>query len=133
MRIVVDTNVLVSAVLRDRDPELVIQFLVDQSEFEWIASAEIIIEYKEVLGRKKFRLTEEIKERWFCLLDQFVTIVEVNFSVDFSTDPGDAKFLACAIAGKADFLITGDRGLSSGRDLVDSVMLTVAEFKELFC
>lgn len=59
MRVVIDTNVLVSAVLRDRDPEFVIQFIVDHSEFKWVVSQEILAEYKEVLSRPKFRLTQE--------------------------------------------------------------------------
>jgi putative PIN family toxin of toxin-antitoxin system len=75
MRIVVDTNVLVSAILKDRDPELVIQFIVDHSEFEWIASQDILSEYKEVLNRRKFRLTQEVKENWFNLLEDTLTIV----------------------------------------------------------
>ncbi len=49
MRVIVDTNILVSAVLKDRDPELVIQFIVDNPTFEWIASQAILTEYKEVL------------------------------------------------------------------------------------
>lgn len=62
MRVIIDTNVLVSAVLRDRDPELVVQFIVDHPEFEWIASPNILDEYKEVLSRRKFRLTQEVKD-----------------------------------------------------------------------
>lgn len=50
MRIIADTNLLVFAVLRDRDPELVIQFIVDNPEFEWIASQAILSEYEEVLS-----------------------------------------------------------------------------------
>jgi putative PIN family toxin of toxin-antitoxin system len=54
MKVVIDTNVLISAVLRDRDPEIVIQFIVDHIEFDWIVSQEILLEYKEVLSRRKF-------------------------------------------------------------------------------
>jgi putative PIN family toxin of toxin-antitoxin system len=75
MKVVIDTNVLISAVLRDRDPELVIQFIVDRAEFEWTVSQEILAEYKEVLSRRKFRLTQELRERWFELLDIFPTCV----------------------------------------------------------
>ncbi len=45
MKIIVDTNVLISAILRDRDPELVIQFIVEHPDFEWVASPEILAEY----------------------------------------------------------------------------------------
>lgn len=53
MKIVIDTNVLISAALKDRDPEIIILFIVSHPEFEWVASPEIYQKYKEVLGRKK--------------------------------------------------------------------------------
>ena len=80
MKVIIDTNVLVSAILRDRDPELVIQFVVDHPEFEWVASQDILTEYKEVLSRRKFRLTQEVKNGWFDLLDAVLTLVDVNIS-----------------------------------------------------
>ena len=133
MKVIIDTNVLISAVLRDRDPELVIQFVVDHAEFEWIASQNIIVEYKEVLSRSKFRLTQEVKDSWFSLLDVAVTSVEVNTSIDFPTDPDDAIFLACAIAASVDFLVTGDSNLFQGKNLLSTAIVTVSTFKSLFC
>lgn len=61
--VIIDTNVLVSAVLRGREPRTVIQFIVDNPKFEWVVSAEILAEYKEVLSRKKFKLTRGSKSR----------------------------------------------------------------------
>jgi len=49
VKIVIDTNILVSAILKDRVPEDVLLFITDTPEFEWIASEEILAEYKEVL------------------------------------------------------------------------------------
>ena len=48
MKVVIDTNILVSAAIRDGIPEIVIQFIVDRPEFEWIVSQEIMTEYIEV-------------------------------------------------------------------------------------
>lgn len=39
MNIVIDTNVLVSAALRDRDPETVILFVLQQEAYQWIVSS----------------------------------------------------------------------------------------------
>jgi len=133
MKVVVDTNVLVSAVLKDKDPELVIQFIVDHPEFEWIASQDILNEYKEVLNRRKFRLTQEVKENWFNLLEDTLTLVEVDTSVDFPADPDDAMFLACAIAADADFLITGDSDLFQAENALSIIVVAVSTFKNLFC
>jgi putative PIN family toxin of toxin-antitoxin system len=133
MRVIIDTNVLVSAVLRDRDPELVIQFIVDHPEFEWIASPNILDEYKDVLSRRKFRLTQEVKDSWLNLLDATLTLVEVDTPIDFPVDPDDAMFLSCAIAGDADFLITGDSDLFQAESLLNVAVVTVSTFKSLFC
>jgi predicted nucleic acid-binding protein len=45
MKVVIDTNVLVSAALKDKDPEAVILFIVARSDFEWVVSPEILAEY----------------------------------------------------------------------------------------
>jgi uncharacterized protein len=60
MKVVVVTNVLVSAVLKGRVPRDVIQYIVDNADCEWIVSQEIVQEYKEVLSRNKFKLTKEL-------------------------------------------------------------------------
>jgi len=56
MKIIVDTNVLVSAVLNGREPRSVVQFIIDNTTCDWIVSEEILAEYKEVLSRSKFKL-----------------------------------------------------------------------------
>jgi predicted nucleic acid-binding protein len=45
MRVVIDTNVLVSAILRGRNPRAVIQFIIDASDYSWMGSPEILAEY----------------------------------------------------------------------------------------
>ena len=57
MRVLVDTNVLISAAFRDRLPEEVILFLSARPDFVWISTEEIMKEYRDVLRRKKFKLT----------------------------------------------------------------------------
>lgn len=131
MKVVIDTNILVSAALKGRKPSIVIQYLVDYSECEWIVSSEILAEYKEVLSRKKLNLTEDIKRRWFELLDTSTTVIEVKISVNFPRDQKDAKFLACAIAANADFLITGDQDFQETQLLLNTTIISLSAFQEL--
>ena len=49
MKVLIDTNVVISAALKDKDPEMVILFIARHSDFEWIVSQEILEEYKAVL------------------------------------------------------------------------------------
>ena len=133
MRVVIDTNVLVSAAISDRNPEAMILFVVANHEFEWVVSVEILSEYKEVLSRGRLRLTQEQKERWYKLLDEVTILIEVNIDIDFPRDQKDAKFLACAMAAEADFLITGDRDFSEVQTLWNTTIISVSSFKQLVC
>ena len=113
MRVVIDTNVLVSAALKDRDPEAVITWVVAHPDWLWLVTPEILAEYQGVLSRPKFGLPKELLDRWFA--------------------QKDAIFLACAIAAQADYLITGDRDFTAARKLTTTTILPVSQFKRLVC
>ncbi|MCT7950734.1 putative toxin-antitoxin system toxin component, PIN family [Ancylothrix sp. C2] len=131
MRIVIDTNVLVSAAVIGRNPEAVILFVVESPDCEWVVSAEILKEYKEVLSRSRLRLTESQQQRWFNILDSATIMIEVNVEIDFPRDRKDAKFIACAIAGEVDFLITGDHDFTEAENLTSTTIISVSLFKKL--
>ena len=133
MKIIIDTNVLVSAVLKGREPRAVVQFIIDNTTCDWIVSSEILAEYKEVLSRSKFKLTSEVRLQWLEILDTVTTLIEVNEKIDFLRDKKDAKFLVCAIAAEADFLITGDSDFNEARSLVKTSIISVSLFKKLVC
>ena len=131
MKVVIDTNVLVSAALKDKDPEAVILYVVEQPDFVWIVSPDVLAEYREVLSRPKFALPKAVLRKWFDLLDIVTTTIEVNLAFEFPRDQKDAKFLACALAARAEFFITGDRDFSQARKLLDTTILSVSLFKRL--
>lgn len=131
MKVLIDTNVLVSAVLRDRAPEEVLLFVVGHSDYTWIVSGDIVAEYYSVLSRPRFALPREVLARWDAILRTATTMVDVPLGVDFPRDQGDAKFLACALASRADYLITGDRDFEEARKLVTTIILSVSAFKRL--
>jgi len=130
MRVVVDTNVLISAILKDKDPEAVLLYVIESPDIEWIASQFILSEYKEVLRRKKFGLSEELVGKWAAMIDLLTTVIEIDASIDFPRDRKDAKFLECAIAGNAQFFITGDRDFIHAQKLMDTTIISVSKFKE---
>lgn len=133
MRVVIDTNVLVSAAIAGKNPEAVILFIVDNPAFEWIVSTEILIEYKEVLSRSRLKLSSLQQERWSSIFDRATTIIDVSIEIDFPRDRKDAKFIACALAGRADFLITGDRDFTEAQTLMNTTIISVFLFKSLVC
>ena len=133
MKVIIDTNVLVSAVLKGREPREVIQFVVDSPNCEWVVSHEILAEYRDVLSRKKFKLTDEVREEWLEIIDLVTTLIEVDVKIDFARDIKDEKFLACAVVAGADFLITGGADFNEAQNLVNTTIVSVAMFKRLVC
>lgn len=131
MKVLIDTNVLVSAALKDKDPEAVILFVAEQPDFEWIVSTEILAEYRTVLSRAKFNLPEAVRQRWLAVLEILTTTVEVNTALEFPRDQKDAKFLACALTVQAEFFITGDHDFSEAQKLLSTTILSVSLFKKL--
>jgi uncharacterized protein len=129
VKVVIDTNILVSAVLRDRVPQDVVLFICETPGFEWVASSEIMAEYKAVLRRKKFDLPIEIMQEWSSFLDENVMIVRVSEIVEFKRDLKDEKFLSCALSVDASWLITGDKDFQDADKLVNTIILPASMFK----
>lgn len=133
MRVVIDTNVLVAAALKDKDPEAVIKWIVAHPDWLWLVTPEILSEYKAVLSRAKFGLPRELLGRWFALLDAATTPVVADPPIKYPRDQKDAILLACAVAGQADYLITGDRDFTEARKLITTTILYASRFKRLVC
>lgn len=131
MKVVIDTNIVVSAVLKDRDPEAIIRFVIAHPQYEWIASRDILAEYMDVLRRPKFRLPAQLLQEWSELFEQVIRVVDVGMTVDFPRDQKDAKFLACALAAEAGYLITGDRDFTEAYKMLTTTVCSVTQFKGL--
>ena len=131
MKVVVDTNVLISAAVAGRNPEKVLVFIVNSSKIEWLVSVEILAEYKEVLSRPRLKLSEAQQQRWFKVIDTATRLIDVDIEVDFPRDRKDAKFIACVLAGNANFLITGDRDFTEVDSLGETRIISVSLFKQL--
>jgi putative PIN family toxin of toxin-antitoxin system len=131
MKVLIDTNVLISAVLRDRNPESVILWVLGEPDCEWIVSTDILREYKEVLQRKKFSLPTEVLQKWEALLEKSTRTVTINKKIDFPRDQKDVIFLECSIASQADFLITGDTDFEEALKFGGVKIISVSMFKRL--
>ena len=133
MTVIVDTNVLVSAVITDRLPQRVIEEIASSDDWFWLVTSQIAQEYREVLRRPKFKLTEQIYQQWIALLDAAAIPFETSARPpSFLADPKDVPFLTAALTSEADFLITGDKHFAEAEKLVASRIVTVAEFARLF-
>ncbi|HEA65623.1 hypothetical protein LCGC14_2548750 [marine sediment metagenome] len=112
MRVVIDTNVVISALLFGGDLEYIINLWKSRKIIP-DATKEIIDEYLRVLAYPKFKLIpKEIEFLLYREIVPFFEIVEVKSDKKIvKSDPSDDKFIHCAEAGKAEFIISGDQHL----------------------
>lgn len=131
MKVIIDTNVLIYAAISGRKPEAIILWVIDRRDVHWMVSEAILSEYKAVLSRPRFKLTAAQQERWSQVLEEATTLVSVNSKADFPRDQKDVKFLNCAVASEADFLITSNRNLREAQGLIKTTMISVSLFQRI--
>lgn len=111
MRLVIDTNVLVSALLATTSLPAHLVLLWRESHFDLLTSAEQFDEVKRVMRYPKIRdrLTPSLAGRLINELRDLATVITDIPAVTASADPDDDYLLALVVAGAADFLVTGDK------------------------
>lgn len=110
-KIILDTNVLVSSLIQQSYPYLIVSEVFDNSEVQLCLSEELFQEYFEVLNRNKFkRFPDFISNARTLLMDIKHRAIEFSPTnkVELLRDKGDNKLLELAEASEADFLITGN-------------------------
>jgi len=115
VRIVVDTNIVISGLLWSGSPQQLIN-LARAREIDLYSSVPLIAELAEVIGREDFAgrvraaglSAAELVED-YAHLARLVIPAEIRPTV--LDDPDDDNVLACALAGQADLIVSGDKGL----------------------
>jgi uncharacterized protein len=130
MRIVLDTNVFISSFFGG-NPRSIIDMWKD-GRLTLCLSQKIVDEYVEVLARLGLSDSPELVE----LLKLFATGFHIVFTtrtpeIHVVTDPDDDKFIACALALKAGYVVTGDKALVDVQQYQGIKIVTPREFLEI--
>jgi len=117
MKVVIDANIFVSA-MRGGKPEAVIERVIDGLDTLFVTD-EIVSEIERTLQKPKFKkpnfnmtqgqideIVADVEE-----VGQKVIITKKHKITDACRDRDDDKYLECALAAKADYIITGDKDL----------------------
>lgn len=113
IRAVIDTNILVSGIISPKGAPRKIVDLAKKEVFKAATSISINHEILSVLHRphiyKKYNLTEETIDDISAFLYEGTILTEDRYAVSkVKNDPEDNKFIACALEGEADYIVSGD-------------------------
>jgi len=110
-KIVLDTNVLISAIVFGGRPREVLKKMI-AGTFTMAVSAEMLSEFQGVLEGKKFRYPSAIVRNIVNELLGVSELVRPTMKVEqIKADPADNRILECALASRAACIVTGDRHL----------------------
>ncbi len=116
MRLVLDTNVVASAILWGGTPRLLLQAARDK-RVELFTSTAMLAELTDILGRRKFARKIAASQ---LTIDQLVdgyaqlaSVVRPVTTPRIAPDPDDDVVIGTALAAKADLIVTGDKPLLS--------------------
>jgi uncharacterized protein len=128
LRVVLDTNVVISSFLKPTGNPSRILRLILQGDLEIAINEQILAEYAEVASRPVFRLN---RDKVQVVLDYVRSVAIPAPSLPVRPrlpDPGDEAFLEAAISSGADFLITGNKKHYPSGACKDVAVVTPAEF-----
>ena len=136
LRVVIDTNVIVSGILSRKGAPAELLNAWRDRRFLLLSSPAIVAEVRAVVQypriRHKYHLSDDEIEQTMTLLEHDALLVAGDADVAGSVpdDPKDEMFLACALDGQADVIVSGDHhllGLGSYRDIQ---IMTARQFLE---
>jgi putative PIN family toxin of toxin-antitoxin system len=107
-RVVLDTNIIVSALLQPLGPPAQVFVLAIGGSIQLCISGEVYAEYEEVITRPRFRWSEDIIAGALRAFREKGLWVRPTEAIRACSDPDDDIFLECAHAAQAHYLVTGN-------------------------
>jgi len=108
LRLVIDTNVLISAALKPEGLQRAVLLLAITRPARLYVSRPILAEYRSVLGRPELRIRKGLRQQLLQLIKNHSYTVAPTRHLEVTSDPDDNIFLECADAAGADYLVTGN-------------------------
>lgn len=132
LRVVLDTNVLVSGLIMLGKPRELLS-IISRRETTLVLSKEILNEFSKVMRRKKFAeyAKEEQVERYIEDIESIAELTELKSHIKVVKDPKDNIVISTAIDGEADIIVSGDHHLLSLKEFRGIKILSVDEARAL--
>ena len=136
MRIVLDTNIFVSNLISDKgNPARIVRWWLE-GEYDVLVTQPIVDEILRVTGyeriQKKYAKVRENRLEFVALISEQAVWVEPEEQLDvIAADESDNRYVECAVAGNAQYIVTGDKHLLDLREYEGIVILTPGAFVTL--
>jgi putative PIN family toxin of toxin-antitoxin system len=132
MKVVLDTNVLISGVFFAGLPSRILEAWRD-GRMDLVVSPAILEEYRRVGERLALQFEGLSLEPFLMLLATHAEIVEPpELPEPVASDPDDDKFLACALVSDAQLIISGDKHLLAVSPYKDVKVVSPRQFAESY-
>ena len=134
-KIIVDTNVFVSALIQKSYPYYIVSKVLSGEDFQLCLSQELLEEYFEVLNRNKFARFPEFHNNAQILLASIEGVSKMykpTAKLKILTDNDDNKILELADISKADFIITGNTNDFTIQHYKRTKIVTPKQFWEIY-
>jgi putative PIN family toxin of toxin-antitoxin system len=109
LRLVIDTNVVVSAALKPEGLQRTVVLLAMTKPALWYVSDAIVSEYAMVLARPELKIRRNLRHQLLQLIKNHTRVVSPSHLAQVTSDPADNVFVECADAARADYLVTGNQ------------------------
>ncbi len=109
LRLVIDTNIVVSAALKPNGLQRTVLLLAITKPARLYVSDPLVAEYREVLSRPELQIRRGLQLQLLQLIKNHSYSVSPGRSLHVAKDPDDNKFIECADAAGADYLLTGNQ------------------------
>jgi putative PIN family toxin of toxin-antitoxin system len=109
LRLVIDTNVLVSAALKPAGLQRTVLLLAITKPARLYVSRPILAEYGDVLKRPELQIRKGLRQQLLQLIRKHSYTVVPARRLEVTSDPDDNIFIECADAARADYFVTGNQ------------------------
>jgi len=109
LRLVIDTNIVVSAALKPGGLQRTVLLLAITKPARLYVTDAILAEYQSVLVCPELKIRKGLQQQLLDLIKNHAQLVQAARPLQVAKDPDDDKFLECADAARADYLVTGNQ------------------------
>lgn len=127
MKIVVDTNVVISGVFFGGAPGEVLKAIVS-NKVTACATKQIVEEYIEIVNEMISRKQGNLNNNVLLTLIESLEMIKPKTHIEISRDPDDDKFIECAKDAEALYIVSGDNDLLVIKQYENIKIITAKEF-----